>query len=90
MKKTLALLLALLLLLPTLAACAEKPAQTDPTETAETADTPDENARPNHNVPQKSFRGAAFTMISYGQIDSMFADDWTGDSVTDAIGQTRK
>ena len=85
MKKTLALLLALLLLLPTLAACAEKPAQTDPTETAETADTPDENSRPMHNVPQKSFRGAAFTMISYGQIDSMFADDWTGETMNDAV-----
>ena len=88
MKRTLAILLASLMLLPTLAACgdAEEPADTTPpsqvTSSDEDDDIPDDELPDNLNYNKEKI-----TFISANEMDY---DDLTGDVVEDAIYERNK
>ena len=104
MKKT-AFLLALLMLLPALASCADG-GETEPKDAApstenasvgqsagqsEQAPEPEET-RPSHSVPESDFGGAEF-IAAYpewaGYSYYFFADEQTGDAMNDAIYERR-
>ena len=88
MKRTLAILLASLMLLPTLAACgdAEEPADTTPpsqvTSSDEDDDIPDDELPDNLNYNKEKI-----TFISANEMDY---DDLTGDVVEDAVYERNK
>ncbi len=100
MKKLIALLVGLALILPFLSACSEKGNGVGDTTSAEENAVPGNDAdlssvpeeseyvRPPHNVPESDFGGATFTTAYpdwQGYRWYFFADEQTGDGMNDAI-----
>ena len=88
MKRTLAILLASLMLLPALAACgeADEPADTKPSQT--TSAEEGENTIPADELPADlNYKGEKITFIS---VNAMDYDELTGDAVEDSIYERNK
>ncbi len=91
MKKTITLLILLVMILSALASCGTETVveetETPATETAET-ETLEETAVPevSDDLPKKDFEGRTFSMITYNDIASdLIAPEVTGDVVNDAV-----
>ena len=88
MKRTLAILLASLMLLPALAACgeADEPADTKPSQTT-SADEVDTSIPADELPADLNYKGEKITFIS---VNAMDYDELTGDAVEDAIYERNK
>ncbi len=89
MKRTLAILLASLMLLPALAACgeADEPADTKPSSQTTSAEEGDPSIPADELPADLNYKGEKITFISVNDMDY---DELTGDAVEDAIYERNK
>ena len=89
MKRTLAILLASLMLLPALAACgeADEPADTKPSSQTTSAEEGDPSIPADELPANLNYKGEKITFISVNDMDY---DELTGDAVEDAIYERNK
>ena len=88
-KRTLAILLASLMLLPVLAACGEVEEPTDTKPSSQTTSAEEgENSIPDDELPNDLYyNGETITFISVNDMDY---DELTGDTVEDAVYERNK
>ena len=89
MKRTLAILLASLMLLPALAACgeADEPADTKPSSQTTSAEEGEDSIPADELPADLNYKGEKITFIS---VNAMDYDELTGDAVEDAVYERNK